>query len=102
MAYDKRYYIYILSSPITQETFYVGCTHYLKIRRRQHFLKHRDKFNGMPPVFTIIDTIWARGWAKPLDLEKYWINKMLVKGHRLINKRMVARIKTEPNANILV
>lgn len=87
MAYgDTTYYVYILSSPLDQSVFYVGVTSHLKNRRRQHFNKFSMRFNGMPPVFTVIDVIKCLSIYKGLMLEHYWINHYKHNGAELVNR----------------
>lgn len=82
-------FIYILSNPITQEVFYVGCTSCIKLRRRQHFIKYASQFNGLPPVFTVIDFINSNCFWVGLALERYWINRYKHMGYNLINRRCI-------------
>lgn len=85
----KRFFIYILSNPLTQKAFYVGCTSCPKVRRKQHYLRFASEFYGLPPVFTVIDTIDGFGLSRGLCLERYWINKYVSEGHELVNQREV-------------
>lgn len=80
-------FIYALSNPLNQQSFYVGCTENIKNRRRQHVKKYSNQFNGLPPVFTIIDTIEGNGFWVGLALERYWINKYKSEGAQLVNRR---------------
>jgi predicted GIY-YIG superfamily endonuclease len=78
-------FIYILSNPITQETFYVGTTSCLRDRRRQHYKKYGHLFYGLPPVLTVVDVIKSDAFFIGLGLERYWINYYKSIGANLIN-----------------
>jgi predicted GIY-YIG superfamily endonuclease len=91
MSHNRTQYIYLLSNPITQEPFYVGCTCAIRQRRKQHIQRFSHQFNGLPPVFTILDFVHTRRLGEGYSIEADWINKYLSEGYRLINQRMVYR-----------
>jgi len=89
-----KYYVYILTHPITEEVRYVGYTQDLKERYWNHISRTevKNKKNswikslknvGLNPIMTVIDE--ANNIEEIHNLEIYWISQFRTWGFKLTN-----------------
>lgn len=92
------YSIYALRNPVTEETFYVGCSVNTQNRLYGHIAetKYRDNAKsaiidglltfGYEPELKTLDSIIASDPKIAHRVEQYWILRLLEQGEPLVNK----------------
>jgi len=92
----RRYVIYLILDPVTEEPFYVGLTTNLERRQRAHL--GRAKLNtkraatkiaeilgaGMTPIFKVVESCGSEQDA--LDAETRWVEECTARGHIVWNR----------------
>lgn len=92
----KRYVIYLIIDPATEEPFYVGLTTDLERRQRTHLgrAKHNTKRaaakiaeildTGMPPIFKVVESCDSEQNA--LAAETRWVEQCTTRGYVVWNR----------------
>lgn len=111
----KRYVVYLIIDPLTDEPFYVGQTGNLERRQKAHLrsAKHDTKRaatkiaeildTGLSPIFKVVES--CNSEAESLSAETLWVKRCAQRGYRVWNRWIehrqtqviYLRPKVEPN-----
>jgi len=111
----KRYVVYLIIDPLTDDPFYVGQTGNLDRRQKAHLraAKHDTKRaatkiaeildRGLSPIFKVVETCSSE--AESLSAETLWVKRCAQQGYRVWNRwiehrqtqELYLRPKVDPN-----
>lgn len=92
----KRYVVYLIIDPLTDEPFYVGQTSNLERRQKAHLLsaKHDTKRAatkiaeildaGLSPIFKVVESCSSE--AESLSAETLWVKRCAQRGYKVWNR----------------
>lgn len=92
----KRYVVYLIIDPLTDEPFYVGQTGNLERRQRAHLRSARHDTKraasriaeildtGLSPIFKVVES--CRSEAESLSAETLWVKRCAQQGYRVRNR----------------